>query len=123
MAFEVTFELNPTHVALRGAGVYTIESALDLIAGAFAAAKQQDVGAALIDVRAVEGMPAGMERFEIGRFIADHRVDGVRLAMVSNPAVAEPARFSEDVATNRGGQFRVFTDTERATAWLEDISV
>ncbi len=90
------------------------------MAKAFLEAEAAAVPAAIIDVRAVEGMPKDMERFEIATFIADHRAKHIRLAMVSKPDVARPARFSEDVAANRGAQFRAFTDFDVALSWLAE---
>lgn len=118
MALEISIEVNPSHVVMSAVGMYSVDSALDLFGRAFAAANREGVDAALVDVRAVEGMPADLERFEIGKFVANHRGDHVRLALVGTPAVAERASLTEDVANNRGGEFRVFADMELATAWL-----
>ena len=119
MALQITVDVNPAHVVLRCQGTFTVEAGLDLIAQAITTAKREGLRAALIDVRAVEGMPSEMERFDIGTFIADHRKDRVRLAMVGTAAVTERASFTEDVATTRGAQFKAFSDVEAAVAWLE----
>ncbi|MGI9610162.1 MAG: hypothetical protein ACR2NL_07690 [Acidimicrobiia bacterium] len=120
MPFEITEEVRPTHVILRAVGEYSLEMALDLIESAFVAASREGTSGALIDVRGIEGMPAGIERFEIGSLVAEHGKDGVRLAMVAKPEVAERAKFSEDVAANRGGLFAAFSQMEAAVAWLEE---
>ena len=119
MALQITVDVNPAHVVLRCEGAFTVEAGLDFDSPGNYHSQARGPSGGLIDVRAVEGMPSEMERFDIGTFIADHRKDRVRLAMVGTAAVTERASFTEDVATNRGAQFKAFSDVEAAVAWLE----
>jgi hypothetical protein len=118
---DIRFEVNPGHVLLHCTGTYDLPSALEMYDAAYAMAAQEQLPAALIDARALNGdPPTTMDRFNMGLHVASNRAPGIRLAVVGEPGMVDPARLGETVAVNRGAAMRVFTDLDAARAWIDD---
>ena len=74
----------------------------------------------LIDVRLVPRPPQTLDSFEIA---SSHHLDlpsSVRVALLVAPPHESDARFSENVAQNRGYNFQIFTLEADALAWLAE---
>jgi hypothetical protein len=107
MSIEVTVEVEPGYVVLRCRGQFTLPAALDVFEQAYAAAFKESCDAVLIDANGVgPPPPTTLERFEVGRFIASRKANGIRVAVVGSHPLIDPAGFAETVARNRGGLYR-----------------
>jgi len=57
------------------------------------------------------------DRYEIGEYIAEtYGSKHLKIALVGNPKNTDP--FTETVAQNRGANFRMFSEQEKAIKWL-----
>lgn len=78
--------------------------------------------ALLLDIRGVTGRaPTMSERYEQAVQFADLQAQTtprIKVALLGTEPMIHPQRFGEIVATNRGAQFRAFTDEAAALEWL-----
>ncbi|HXX94941.1 MAG TPA: hypothetical protein VEN81_15050, partial [Planctomycetota bacterium] len=61
-------------------------------------------------------MPSTMDRYELGKLGGEMSLD-LRVAALVTPEQAQDP-FASKVARNRGVRLEVFTDREKALAWL-----
>lgn len=73
---------------------------------------------ALVDVRQMDTPPDTMDTFELSSSHHNHLPANTRIAVIVNPHIEPDARFSENVAHNRGWAVCTFTDADAAQAWL-----
>jgi hypothetical protein len=85
------------------------------------------LGKILFDGRQVTGIPAIIERFYYGEFIADEVArlldrgwdrDTPQFAYILHEPVLDPLRLGETVAVNRGVNAKAFDNREEALVWL-----
>jgi hypothetical protein len=114
----------PTAIHVRAIGMFSLAEAKKTFMDMLDAVKQNNVHKVLFDGRDLEGDPQVMERFFYGEFAA-HSVAAAGLspvpmfAYVLKPPVADPGRFGEIVARNRGMIVRVFENPDEALTWLD----
>jgi len=65
----------------------------------------------------VDGNPSIIDRYHIGLEISKHWAKDIQAAAVVREEVFR--EITENVAVNRGANFRVFTKIESALAWVE----
>jgi len=110
------------HVRIGCAGIYSVAAFRDAFDRAFATAAAAGRDAVLVDMRGVTGGPPTMsERYELAVAATDmqaSRKPRIRMAVLGHEPMVHPERFGEIVATNRGGDGRVFTDETQALEWL-----
>lgn len=122
----VDISVEPGFLRAVVAGDYSLEAAQRITQEIIEAAGRHRVDAVLIDGLEVCGAPSNMDRFQYGNFIADAnarlRDKGLatlpKFAYVLKAPMAEPERFAETVAINRGMKVRMFDDHASAIAWL-----
>jgi len=83
------------------------------------ACREHGVTRVMCDERELEYRLNTFEHYEAAEFIAQQVPALAKAAIVCNPHYLPAADLYEDVAVNRGLMLRVFTDIERARAWLE----
>jgi hypothetical protein len=79
------------------------------------------VRATLVDVRAVPGRIAFLDRFQLGK-MAGQYLAGMRVGCLMHEAQADPQRIGQLAARNRGANVEIFTDPAAAEAWLKKQS-
>lgn len=78
--------------------------------------KKEKTNKVLVDIRNVEGNPSIFERYLIGLEISKVWSKNIQAATVAKQEVSNA--MAENVAVNRGANFRAFTNIELAFEWL-----
>jgi hypothetical protein len=122
MSLSIEQRVLDDHVRIACAGIYSVAAFRDAFAQAFAIAAAAGRHAVLLDMRGVTGGPPTMsERYELAVAATEmqaSRKPRIRMAVLGHEPMVHPERFGEIVATNRGGDGRVFTDETLALQWL-----
>lgn len=102
-------------------GFVSFTEAVELVRGAIAAARRNQVRDLLVDTTALTGFPSPntFQRFLAAVDWADEASGGVRLAMVARAELIDPKKFAVTVAANRGLVSNIFTTEQEARAWLD----
>jgi hypothetical protein len=93
--------------SLRSYGLAIIENALLL-----------NCASILCDETRLEYRLGTYDTFESARFISERAPNVAKVAIVIDPRFLDVAEFRETVAVNRGLKLRVFSEREKALAWL-----
>lgn len=124
MQFET--DSRPGYLHAKLSGQFDLRSSLSVMTGIFAACAAAGQEVVPIDAFGVSGTPTVMERYKLSLLLADGSIKLAlalrgrrpRVAALGHVPFIAPDRFGEDVAVNRGVDFRVFTDAAQAMAWL-----
>ena len=124
MSVEFQISKKPNYVLLSCQGTVSNEALLNVYETALTIAVGEDLKAAVIDIRELEGAtPTTTSRYYLGVAVAQLHLDtrpGVFMAVVGKPPILDPSKFGETVATNRGACVKVFTDFDEAITWIEE---
>ena len=124
--YKVSTEPGRLRVSIEG----TFESSLipEMVGKVLEACREHKPRRLLVDAHRVGGQLSTVDRFQLGVTVASEfmkdvaagKIPYARIAFLSNEAIADPERFGEKVATNRGMNLMVCTDENEALAWLEE---
>ena len=124
MGIEFELEIRPGYVCLVCTGELTQKSFAEVYEEGLAAAQAHRVEAALLDGRGVTAGPQStFERFNMGITAVElQRKYSLRcfVAVVAHPPVADPKKFGETVAANRGILGGVYFDIDEALAAIAE---
>lgn len=98
-------------------GAYSLKFFIEAIHEIATYGKKENLTIVLVDARSIDGDPSILDRYNIGIEIAKHWTKYTKAAAVVKEEVYR--EITENVAVNRGANFRVFTKIESAMAWLE----
>lgn len=104
------------------AGKVSLKEALDIYKKACDFAAEHGFDRILVDCSAVEGELSDMERYELGRTMAEYclrRSGSLRIATVGKPPTI--TGFAALVASNRGVAAETFSELHTAIAWLNSF--
>ncbi len=118
MAWSVEGEVHPGYLTIRIAGNANADVSHEIIAAVFREMAMYSCPRVFIDIRSVEGRLGVLETFSM--VSAYPSMGGLRVAIVDRPENSNWYEFYETVSVNRGYNNKVFTDPERAIAWLLD---
>jgi len=114
-------EDNILHVDVSGPrDAATVAAAAQEIA---ALCKKKAIPMALIDVTGLEGELKTLDAFSlvVKHFPTLRELSRLKkVAVIDNELTEERHRFLENVAVNRGFNFRIFDDCDKATEWLRE---
>ena len=125
MKMEIIYETGYLHIKISGK--FSLTEANDNFVKIMNAAEQSGVNRLLIDCLNLEGAMNTSERLQYSSFVVK-QVDefstkgvprGIRLSYVVLPPLADPGRFGETFAVNRGVNVRIFDTIDEAINWLE----
>ena len=125
MKLEITNE--PDYLHTKISGKFSFTEANDYFVKIMEAAAQYGVDRILLDCITLEGTMTTFQRFQYSSFVIN-QIDefsklgvprGIRLAYVVLPPIADPGRFGETFAVNRGVNVRIFDTIDEAINWLE----
>lgn len=119
--YTENFRVESGTVCVRLSGHFPNEllrEAKNLFQPLIEACSAQECKKALIDATDLEADLGTMGLFRAGQDAAALTFLGLRVAIVAKEAMVD--RFFEDVAANRGGNIRVFTDMDAARDWLRE---
>ena len=125
MKMEIIYETGYLHIKISGK--FSLTEANDNFVKIMEAAAQSGDNRVLIDCLSLEGTMTTTERLQYSSFVIKqieefssrgvHR--SIRLAYVVLPPLADPERFAETFAVNRGINARMFDTIDEAFKWLE----
>jgi hypothetical protein len=126
MTLTVAIESRKDYLLATVSGVFSLRGAQEAFDRAAKAASPLGHSRILLDATAVTGAPSQDERYALGVYVADEQR---RLAAQTPPCVlqmaiyahrplADPNRFGETVALNRGAKVKVSERLDEALAWL-----
>ena len=81
-------------------------------------ARNAGVSKVLCDARDIAGQLDTLQRFQYGSRVAE-KFQGIKAAFVLSESLIGPNRFGEKVATDLGGDIRVFSKLSDAYDWLD----
>ncbi|MDX1564159.1 MAG: hypothetical protein R3236_02080 [Phycisphaeraceae bacterium] len=104
-------------VAITGEGA--IEPLLEQVDSILLRCETEGLKRVLIDFREAQFPYGTIERYQVGSQGGRFAAASVRVATVHRPDQVDPDRFGLTVARNRGAAVQMFTDPDRAAAWLD----
>lgn len=120
MALDVSIHEEPGYLVIAVEGDYEIGDMKRMIQGLMVESEKRGFDRALVDISKIEGPIKQFDRFLIGQHAAELWRPRLRVAVVYR--AEEINRFTEEVATSRGANMRIFPDVESALHWLmEDL--
>jgi len=123
MSYALTIEKKDDVLWVTATGTRSMEAVLAMSKDILAACVEKRVKKVLTDVRGLEGRLSTFEAYEIpdkhypqmqDRSVITHN------AVVDLEEFEDSYRFYENVALNRGFNVRVFSDPNKAMAWLKE---
>ena len=115
LGIDVSFEEG--YLLIRTVGPIDDRTWPSLLTAFGTAAKKHQCSRFFLDHRASKLRLGMTDIYKMPADLRQHGIDGHRSALVFSD-VGESERFLEDVCANRGVHVKVFTDTDRALAWL-----
>jgi hypothetical protein len=112
-----TFRWEGDRLLVHASGVRPPTWVLDLIQRIGTAIGSRPTRSLLADLSGVTGPISDLDRLSFAQAAA--RWPKIPCATVFHPRMADPRRFGESVAQNRGLNLRVFTDLTEARAWID----
>lgn len=111
------------HILIECEGEVDIEVAKQVASDAYALAAEHHKDKILIDWRRLTGAVSDIDRYEMGRHVAEAYVSQrpirfVRIAVVGSPPILSPTKLGETVARNRGAEGIVTSDIAEAREYL-----
>lgn len=97
-------------------GEYSLKFFIESIHGIIDRSKKENLTRVLVDARSVDGNPSIIDRYHIGLEISEHWARNIQATAVVKKEVFK--ELTENVAVNRGANFKVFTKIESALEWL-----
>jgi hypothetical protein len=110
-------------LVVTAAGFVSLSDAISVFTKACDVAAQRGFHLILVDCSSVDGELSTMERYELGRTVAEYcssRFMSPKVATVGNPPLIDG--FAARVASNRGLAAETFSESQRAMGWLKGFS-
>ncbi len=123
MSYALTIEKKDDVLWVTATGTRSLETVLAMSKDILAACVEKRVKKVLTDVRGLEGRLSTLDAYEIpdqhypqmqDRSVITHN------AVVDLEEFEDSYRFYENVALNRGFNVRLFSDPNKAMAWLKE---
>ncbi|MHC4598049.1 MAG: hypothetical protein ACYS47_03495 [Planctomycetota bacterium] len=113
---QVTPREGYLHVEFTGA--FSVSAAKGVVDVMVAACAKEKCAKVLCDYTAMSGEMPVMDRFAVGEYAGTAVGPVIKIAMLGRPDQRLPDDFLENVAVNRGMRLKIFSDREKAVAWL-----
>jgi len=127
MGMANDIHVRPAGLFVHAAGEFSLDDAKRRFLEVVQYVEEHQIEKILFDGREVTGDPTVIERFYYGEFVA-HAVQRLKeadgydkdpvFAYLLHEPVADPGRFGETVAVNRGMNIKVHENVEDPIAWL-----
>ena len=122
MSYELSLKHESDYLYAQATGISTIENITAMSKEYFAVCDEHGYKKVLLDVR---GMTGGSDIGTLGAYNLikkDIRALAIpsplKVAAIDSEENRKDSRFVEDMAVNEGLNLRIFTDVDRAMAWL-----
>lgn len=106
------------YVLAEFSGEFSVDAGRRCLDAVVAACSEWERSVVLFDFRKMSGRLTISDRFEVMAYGQTTRGTISRMALVNRPVDILLDSFAENVAVNRGVNLRVFSDIDRAIAWL-----
>jgi hypothetical protein len=115
---SITVEVVDGILHVDASGTFRVQDAKEVLVEVIEASKARSASRILIDIRALVGHISTVERFEIGKWVAEIARGDVSIALLDSIDRVWPDRFLENVAVARGARVKTTTSLEEALGWL-----
>ena len=116
MRDQLAFEVRPEYLHVEVRAATDVESIEQGLRDVKAQADQSGRTRILIDARATAGPRFGLDRFILGKYVAELFGPHYRIAILYAEQIID--KFGENTAVNRGANVLVTSDDAAALAWL-----
>jgi hypothetical protein len=106
----------------NAAGQVSLKEAINVFTKACDVAAERGLDRILVDCLSVEGELSTVERYELGRIVAERcrsRSTNPKVATVGKPPLIDG--FAARVASNRGLVAETFSESQKAMDWLKSL--
>jgi hypothetical protein len=120
---ELELQEGAGHLAATLLGRVTLGESLATFKRIFDVAAERFLEKILVDARQVEGALSDLERYQLGRKLAEYclsRSPALKVATVGTPPTI--TGFAARVAFNRGLTAEIFSDPAEALEWLNRVA-
>lgn len=114
----LSFESTPDCLIVRATGRDLLEKMPATFQAIADEVRAQSARSMLVDLRQVPGLVAFMDRFQLGKFTAQH-FGSIPIAVLMLNEQMDEQQIGRLVAVNRGANVELFVDAEPAIAWLK----
>lgn len=114
---DVQIEAHADFVEARLWGVFAVDRFNRQVDTAVGACLERKLSLLLVDITGIQAALTTVDRYEISSHGA-HSAAGLKVAVFAPPDLVDPKKFGVLVARNRGLKVDIFTDREKALAWL-----
>jgi hypothetical protein len=117
---DVTVESEDGVLVATAAGPVSLSKAISVFTKACDVAAEKSLDLILVDCLSVEGELSTMERYELGKTVAEYcnsRSINAKVATVGKPPLING--FAAQVAWNRGLVAETFSESQKARDWLK----
>jgi hypothetical protein len=101
-------------------GEFNVEAGKQCVDRMTEACQEYGRSRVLLDCRKMTGEMPIFSRFQVAEYGASKRYTIAQMALVVRPEIVLPDNFVENVAVNRGMNMKLFTDIDKAEAWLSE---
>ena len=112
-----TFQNRGSYLYVEITEPYSLNVILSAIQRATDICESENLSKALFDLRAINENISAMDRYDMGIQVAKFFGPRIKVASVAQASFIN--YLAENVAVNRGGNLRAFSDIEKAMEWLE----
>ena len=116
---DLTLKSREDFLLATATGRVSLKEAIRVFTKACDMGAEKGLNLILVDCSSVEGVLSTLERYELGRTVAEHcasRCMNPEVATVGKPPVLNG--FAAEVASNRGLLAETFSELESALSWL-----
>jgi hypothetical protein len=114
---DVEIEAHADHLEARFLGSFSVDRFKRQVEVAVRACRPRKLSLLLVDVTRLQATLTTIDRYEISSHGAREATE-LKVALFSPPELIDPKKFGVMVARNRGMTVDIFTDREKALAWL-----
>ncbi len=112
-------------ITLIASGNYTLERAINLCKLSIDTCVIYNKQKIIVDICKVTGNVPFFERYQYAEALAQYKVKHAlaissKIALLGREPLIDKNRFGETVAVNRGVNIKVFTEIDKALAWLKN---
>jgi hypothetical protein len=122
MTYDLKIETKDDMLLVKATGTRSFDTILSMSQDILKACVEKDIKRVLIDVIGLEGRLGASDAFEVtDKYFPKIRNRSVitHCALVDLKEFESSYRFFENLAVNRGFVFRIFSDMDKAIAWLK----
>ncbi len=122
MSYELSYKHEPDYLYVQATGIRTVQNIVDMSKDFLAKCGKHRYSKALVDMSGMTGIFSTTEIYKMGTgdLLELWRTTGrLKISIIDLEANREQFEFMENVTFNLGINLRIFTDVDKAEAWLD----